>query len=148
MSKDKPAVRYIQSHIFNGIYIGFTDSLKKFHKECKRLKIKKHTVQCEARAGRVWSFYKDGEMTLIFVLNKKLIPKNAHPDGIYGLFVHESVHIWQNICEHIGEHIPGTELEAYHIQNIWHELVHLYGIYEDERKFGITPENEKEKKNV
>jgi hypothetical protein len=38
--------------------------------------------------------------------------------GIYGLIIHESVHIWQKWCEYYGEHNPGDEQEAYAIQSL------------------------------
>jgi hypothetical protein len=40
--------------------------------------------------------------------------------------VHEAVHVWQFLCEHIGEKAPGIEMEAYGIENISRELIDAY----------------------
>lgn len=40
--------------------------------------------------------------------------------------VHEAVHVWQFLCEQIGENDPGIEMEAYGIENIARSLVGAY----------------------
>lgn len=42
---------------------------------------------------------------------------------IAGLLVHEAVHLWQRLCDHIGEHSPSAEFEAYSIQSIAQRLM-------------------------
>jgi len=45
--------------------------------------------------------------------------RGAHdPIGIAALLVHEAVHAFQQLCVSIGEINPGTEFEAYAIQNM------------------------------
>lgn len=41
---------------------------------------------------------------------------------VLSLIVHEATHVKQFLCEHIGEHTPGAEFEAYTIQQISHNL--------------------------
>jgi hypothetical protein len=40
--------------------------------------------------------------------------------------VHEAAHVWQFLCDHIGEKAPGIEMEAYGIENISRGLVNAY----------------------
>lgn len=40
--------------------------------------------------------------------------------------VHEAVHVWQFICQHIGETAPGIEMEAYGIEEITRGLIEAY----------------------
>lgn len=42
---------------------------------------------------------------------------------VYGLLIHEAVHIWQAIHESIGERSPSLEFEAYAVQAISQELM-------------------------
>lgn len=45
---------------------------------------------------------------------------------IYGLLLHEAVHIWQRIKQRMGEREPGVEFEAYSIQAIAQDLFQMY----------------------
>lgn len=47
-------------------------------------------------------------------------------EQIYGLLVHEAVHVWQYIKEDIGEDKPSSEFEAYSIQKIAQNLFYEY----------------------
>lgn len=40
--------------------------------------------------------------------------------------VHEAVHVWQFLCQHIGERDPGIEMEAYGIECITRGLIEAY----------------------
>ena len=45
---------------------------------------------------------------------------------IYGLLIHEAVHIWQEAKADIGEHSPSSEFEAYTVQFIAQQLMQAY----------------------
>lgn len=40
--------------------------------------------------------------------------------------LHEAVHVWQFVCQTIGEHNPGIEMEAYGIEGITRGLIEAY----------------------
>lgn len=42
---------------------------------------------------------------------------------IVEICVHESAHVWQFVCDEIGENAPGKELEAYALQSITVDLI-------------------------
>ncbi len=52
--------------------------------------------------------------------------KGIEPIQIASLLVHEAVHIWQAYCEHIGEHQPSAEFEAYSIQWLSQQLMYSF----------------------
>jgi len=43
-------------------------------------------------------------------------------ESVYALLVHEAVHIWQRMCEIMGEREPSSEFEAYCVQAISQRL--------------------------
>ena len=47
-------------------------------------------------------------------------------DEIYGLILHECVHIWQTIKEWMREERPGDEIEAYSIQSIFMNMLSVW----------------------
>jgi hypothetical protein len=45
---------------------------------------------------------------------------------VHAMLVHEAVHIWQAIREHLGEKSPSSEFEAYSVQTISQRLMESY----------------------
>ncbi|HFE6866368.1 hypothetical protein A9948_08255, partial [Acinetobacter baumannii] len=45
---------------------------------------------------------------------------------VYGLLLHEAVHVWQKIKKLMGEREPSSEFEAYSIQAIAQDLFKMY----------------------
>lgn len=45
---------------------------------------------------------------------------------VYGLLLHEAVHVWQQIKGLMGEREPSSEFEAYSIQAIAQDLFEMY----------------------
>ncbi len=126
-------IKYCDTSLFiSPIYYGLCTSEKAFSKELKRLKIPKSQrgdfITNEWSDATVHHFEKDGKEILIVCIDKKNNKElNRDAIEIVGLLVHESVHIWQKIKEHIGERHPSAEFEAYSIQKISQELIDAYG---------------------
>lgn len=57
---------------------------------------------------------------------------------VYGLLLHEAVHIWQIVKRRMGESEPSVEFEAYSIQAIAQDLFEMYE--ESEVKHGMEGE--------
>ena len=67
-----------------------------------------------------------GQIACIVCLS---VDKKVEQTFVYGLLVHEAVHIWQQHIEHIGENSPSYEFEAYAIQMISQSLIDEYLIH-------------------
>lgn len=66
---------------------------------------------------------KEGKMCCLVALATW---EGRDPVGIVGLLIHEAVHVWQHMCENIGEKNPSSEFEAYSIQWISQELMRSF----------------------
>lgn len=98
---------------------------KDFNAELKRMKIHPIPFLATPFADATCHFLENsnGKNCVIVCIgnhNKRTLVE------IYGLLIHEAVHIWQGACELIGEHSPGKETEAYAIQSIAQELIASY----------------------
>lgn len=102
---------------------------KAFAAEQKRLKIPKRNrsdfSKTESCGATVHYFAKgDGiEKCAIVTMRRK---KGVALEQVYGLLVHEAVHIWRAIREDLGEKHPASEQEAYAIQRIAQSLMTSY----------------------
>lgn len=78
-------------------------------------------LSTEGAAAQV-DFYSDGAYAVVQLgdtSERKLIE-------IYGLLLHEAVHVWQKIKKLMGEKEPSSEFEAYSIQAIAQDLFKMY----------------------
>ena len=66
-------------------------------------------------------FYDDEK--IVVLLDKKA---NVTDSEKVALLVHESVHVWQEIRNRMGEKEPSSEFEAYSVQSIFLGLLGLY----------------------
>lgn len=75
----------------------------------------------EGAAAQV-NYYSDGAYAVVQLgdtSERKLIE-------IYGLLLHEAVHVWQKVKKLMGEKEPSSEFEAYSIQAIAQDLFEMY----------------------
>lgn len=110
----KSHVRYFDIRPFGGIYLGCTISEKKLKKEIKRLSVSlDEGSKVSGKSAVVHTFYRDSGIVMIVYFNVKAYGKEIDIIQFHALIVHEVVHIWKNILEHIKEKYPGEEIEAY-----------------------------------
>lgn len=78
-------------------------------------------LSVEGAAAQV-DFYSDGAYAVVQLgdtSERKLIE-------IYGLLLHEAVHVWQKVKKLMGEKEPSSEFEAYSIQAIAQDLFEMF----------------------
>lgn len=78
-------------------------------------------LSVEGAAAQV-DFYSNGAYAVVQLgdtSERKLIE-------IYGLLLHEAVHVWQKVRKLMGEKEPSSEFEAYSIQAIAQDLFEMY----------------------
>lgn len=72
----------------------------------------------------VHTFEAQGKLTCVVCIGPR--SADASPIELACTLVHESVHIYQRLCESIGETRPGKEFEAYTIERIAERLMREY----------------------
>jgi hypothetical protein len=105
--------------------IGFCPSEAAWYREMKRLRCEAPWPKKTNAAGYTqWMRNHDTGEGVILVC---VFPR-AECDALEVIMtlVHEAVHVWQFLCEQIGEKEPGIEMEAYAIENIARGLVEAY----------------------
>ncbi|MDH2485398.1 hypothetical protein [Acinetobacter baumannii] len=78
-------------------------------------------LSTEGAAAQV-DFYSDGAYAVVQLgdtSERNLIE-------VYGLLLHEAVHVWQKVKKLMGEKEPSSEFEAYSIQAIAQDLFKMY----------------------
>lgn len=101
---------------------------KEFRKELARLKLPKRDwpsfIKNSHANATVHYFENDADGMYCAIVCLPKTEKGKRPDDeIYGLLIHEAMHIWRANREHIGETEPSSELEAYAVQRIAQNLI-------------------------
>ncbi|MFP0263750.1 hypothetical protein [Acinetobacter pittii] len=90
-------------------------------------------LSVEGAAAQV-DFYSNGAYAVVQLGDTS----ERKPIEVYGLLLHEAVHVWQKVRKLMGEKEPSSEFEAYSIQAI---AQHLFEMYEEsEVKHGMEGE--------
>jgi hypothetical protein len=101
-----------------------------FKREMRRLKIPKrsrpHYLNSPTANATVHFFEKTNDIDKCAIVCLGRIPKATSREQVYGILVHEAVHIWQACRDDLGEKYPASEQEAYAIQRIAQSLMHSY----------------------
>lgn len=107
------------------VAIGFCPSERAWHREMKRLKADPPWPQTSSAAGYTQRMTNDktGQAVIIVCVFPSV---ECDALDVIMTLVHEAVHVWQFLCEKIGETEPGIEMEAYGIENIARGLVEAY----------------------
>lgn len=72
------------------------------------------------------TYYKEGKLTCIVAINVAEAATREDQVPVIGLLAHEATHVVQKMYENVGEHPPGSEHQAYSMQNVLQELLWEY----------------------
>lgn len=119
----KRTYKWLDHAFIYGPYLALCLTEEDFRRVLKHLKIKTsepfiNTSQAHATKH---TFESKGKQTVVVCIRdwgKRDVKE------IYGLLIHEAVHIFQGWCEHHGESNPSLEFEAYSIQWIAQQLIY------------------------
>ena len=108
------------------MYYALCTKESQFYRLLKTLGAPKVPYLSSSSANATTHFLETGGATshaAIVCLQEKV---SARPVEVYGLLVHEAVHIKQEAFALIGEKSPGDEIEAYTVQSISQALIDSY----------------------
>ena len=104
-------------------------SEKEFTAELDRLNVPRDTrgswIKTPQADATLHFFEQNGDVGLCAIVCLRA-KKGVSREQVYAMLVHEAVHLWQAIKDHIGEHTPGIEAEAYAVQRIAQSLMYSY----------------------
>ena len=99
---------------------------KEFHKELRKLGVPLHSFPEHTKyaSGASTHYLESGDdkVAIVCLGNTRGYTK----EQIHALIAHEAVHVWQAICDELGETSPSIEFEAYSLQQITQNLLTSY----------------------
>lgn len=90
-------------------------------KHCKVPVVAGEWLTPDRHTAVVHTWKKDGLLTCVVCVNPAAI--GADPIQVASSLVHEAVHVFQRLCDSIGEANPSREFEAYSIEHIAERLM-------------------------
>uniref|UniRef100_A0A6M3LR09 Uncharacterized protein n=1 Tax=viral metagenome TaxID=1070528 RepID=A0A6M3LR09_9ZZZZ len=117
-------VKWIDRSLYDAPFcIGLCLSERAFKAELKKLKVPRETwpewVSPVHDAHVVTVSQESTRTKLCFVC----VDGVSDGEAMLGILVHEATHVWQAICEDMGEDEPSSEFEAYALQKISQGLI-------------------------
>lgn len=111
---------------FYSVYIGFCPSARAWDQELRKLKMKDPPPYPAKTSGARCSHFDAVSGRVMSLVTVADSADKCEKGEIIALIVHEAVHVWQRICDEIGERSPGQECEAYAVQSISQDLLYAY----------------------
>ncbi len=117
--------KWLQRHILTGPFVMLALNEQDYLRNTKRMGVKDPPQFSRPDGAVMHSF-----LTARTLDAACIVCMEPHLDmpivQVYGLLVHEAVHVWQLWCSQVGERSPGDETEAYAIQQISQRLMDDY----------------------
>ncbi len=108
------------------VAIGFVPNKKAWKQSMKGLNCSEPWPMTTGTVGHTRWLHNSttGEAVIVVVLSDE---HERDAFEIISTLIHEAVHVWQFLCQSIGEKEPGIEMEAYGIQHITEGLIKAFG---------------------
>jgi hypothetical protein len=139
--RNNPMIKWLNNTLIEGDHLCACFTEQDYYKLLKSLKIPvadwdRWLMQDALATTHYFTTPKNSRLTVV------CIPVKPEADGVdvATLLVHEAVHVVQEYFRYIGEDNPGSEIEAYAIQNVSASLMRAY-------RDKLFPKPKKEKKD-
>lgn len=116
-------MKWLDRHTVRAPHIALCLSDKDFKKAARHCKLTDpgEWIDTTRQKAVVHIWENGGQLTCVVCLNPDA--RRADPIEVACTLVHESVHIFQRLCQSIGETDPSMEFEAYSIERISEALM-------------------------
>jgi len=96
-------------------FLAMATSPKEFDRGCKRLGVTPPPFAAYDAAMHEFRNTTTNGLVCVVCIDASKAKKYTQIQ-IHSLLTHEAVHVWQALCDSMGEEAPGREVEAYSIQ--------------------------------
>jgi hypothetical protein len=127
MTEKKQKVVWINRNIVRSDrYVGLCLSNDALVAEAKRLEVTGSLAWPDNNHATTWQLVskKDGMCSIVCI--NPIDGTRDEARQTVALLAHEAVHVWQAILDDLNEDSPGSEIEAYGIQSLLHDLLVAY----------------------
>lgn len=122
--KDSRSVRWLGRDTVRAPYLTLCLSSAEFRRVARQLKVEDPgTWKTESQVACVHTWENAGRLCCIVCIDPA---EDVDPIDMACMFVHEAVHVFQRLCDSIGESQPSREFEAYSIERISEQLMREY----------------------
>lgn len=104
------------------IPIGFSPSKEAWEREARKFRIYGDPPKAAEKGGHC-AFLENDVMGDAIILVSIHNGADRNTTDMVMTLMHEAVHVWQFVCEKLGETAPGREMEAYGIEHITRGLI-------------------------
>lgn len=117
-------VKWLDRELVRAPHLVLATTQEHYTAVVRHLKLESHDEWLRNKSvACVHTFENDEALMCVVCLDAK---RCEDPINVATALVHESVHVFQQLCERIGESEPSREFEAYSIERISEQLMREY----------------------
>lgn len=93
-----------------------------------------HPSESSAQPALAEVQYYEGGALCIVCFGPEMFERDGLSTETILTITHEAVHVFQRVCELMGEESPGSEVQAYGVENITRNLIHAFMTLKGQRE--------------